>query len=217
MSPTHGRWRSIEELYEAVIALPAGQRAAFLEKSCPDEQLRRRVESLLDLASQGDPLLKNSAPAQPVPLGPGADLGPYRVGERIGAGGMGEVYKARDSRLDRLVALKILPAYMVGDAERRARFIREAQAAARLNHPNTVTIYDIGEQDGRILIAMEYVDGKTLDAVIPSGGLPPADVLRYAIPMTAALAKAHLLGIVHRDLKPGNIMVASDGAVKLLD
>ena len=153
----------------------------------------------------------------PIPLGPGADLGPYRVGEKIGAGGMGDVYKARDNRLEREVALKILPAYMVGDAERRARFLREAQAAARLNHPNAVTIYDIGEQDGRIFIAMEYVDGQTLDAVIPAGGLPTADLLRYAIPITAVLAKAHAAGIVHRDVKPGNIMVDVDGTVKVLD
>ena len=130
---------------------------------------------------------------------------------------MVEVYKARDTRLEREVALKVLPAYMVGDAERRARFIREARAASRLNHPNTVTIYDIGEQDARIFIAMEYVEGKTLDMVIPSAGMPLADILKYAIPITAVLAKAHAADIVHRDLKPGNIMIATDGSVKLLD
>src|SRR5262249_35769620 len=148
---------------------------------------------------------------------PGISLGPYRIGEQIGAGGMGEVYKARDTRLERDVAIKILPLFMVGDAERKARFIREARAASRLNHPNTVTIYDIGEQNRRVLIAMEYVDGKRRDALIPSGGLPAADILRYAIPMTDALARAHAAGIVHRDLKPGNIMIAHDGTVKVLD
>ncbi|HEY1496469.1 MAG TPA: serine/threonine-protein kinase, partial [Candidatus Solibacter sp.] len=144
-------------------------------------------------------------------------LGPYQVGERIGAGGMGEVYKARDTRLERELALKVLPASTMGDADRRARFIREARAASRLNHPNTVTIYDIGEQDGRVYIAMEYVAGKTLGAMIPPGGLPLADTLKYAIPITEALAKAHAAGIIHRDLKPGNIMVTSEGVVKVLD
>jgi serine/threonine protein kinase len=147
----------------------------------------------------------------------GEELGPYRVGERIGAGGMGEVYKARDTRLEREVALKVLPANVMGDADRRARFIREARAASRLNHPNTVTVYDIGEQEGRVFIAMEYVAGKTLDMVIPPGGLSLADTLKYAIQITAALAKAHAAGIIHRDLKPGNIMITSDGTVKVVD
>src|SRR5262249_32853768 len=111
----------------------------------------------------------------------------------------------------------ILPIYMVGDAERRARFIREARAASRLNHPNTVTIYDIGEQNGRVFIAMEYVDGKSLDALIPASGLPAANILKYAIPMTDALAKAQAAGIAQGDLKPGNIMIATDGTVKVLD
>src|SRR5438270_13996079 len=125
MSPTPERRRSVEELYQAALDLPANERAAFLGNSCPDESLRQEVESLLAFAPQGDPLLKNSPWAQPQPIGPGAELGPYRVGERIGAGGMGEVYKACDICLDREVALKILPAYMVGDLERRAWCIRE--------------------------------------------------------------------------------------------
>ena len=217
MSPSPGNWRSLEELYEAALDLPASERAAFLNESCPDEKLRREVESLLGFAPQGDPLLKNSPWAQPEMISPGADLGPYRVGERIGAGGMGEVYKARDSRLEREVALKILPAHMMSDVERRARFVREARAASRLNHPNTVTVYDIGEQNGRVFIAMEYIDGKGLDVLIPATGLPVTDVLKYAIPIAAALAKAHASGIVHRDLKPGNVMITKDASVKVLD
>ncbi len=217
MSPSPENWRSLEELYAAALNLTVSQRSAFLKESCPDEKLRGEVESLLAFAPQGDPLLKNSPWAQSETIGPGADLGPYRVGEKIGAGGMGEVYKARDARLEREVALKILPAYMMGDMERRARFIREARAASRLNHPNTVTVYDIGEQNGRVFIAMEYIDGKGLDALIPAAGLPVVDVLKYAIPIAAALAKAHASGIVHRDLKPGNVMIAKDGTVKVLD
>src|SRR5215831_5427975 len=177
MSPTHGRWRSIEELYEAVIALPAGQRAAFLEKSCRDEQLRRRVESLLDLASNGDPLLKKSAPAQSVPLGPGADLGPYRVGERLGAGGMGEVYRARDSRLDRLVALKILPAGVSGDPVRRQRFEQEARAASALNHPNILSVFDTGEYNGWVFMVTELIEGEPLRESLRRGPLPISRVI----------------------------------------
>ena len=115
------------------------------------------------------------------------------------------------------MALKVLPASVMGDVERRARFVREARAASRLNHPNTVTVYDVGEQDGRVYIAMEYVAGKTLAAMIPRAGLPLSDTLKYAIPIAAALAKAHAAGIIHRDLKPGNIMVTGEGVVKVLD
>ncbi len=217
MSATGDRWRSVEELYQAALDLPASERAAFLKESCSDEQLRREVESLLGFAPQGDPLLKNSPWAQAATLEPGVDLGPYRIEERIGSGGMGEVYRARDTRLEREVALKVLPASVMGDVERRARFVREARAASRLNHPNTVTVYDVGEQDGRVYIAMEYVAGKTLAAMIPRAGLPLSDTLKYAIPIAAALAKAHAAGIIHRDLKPGNIMVTGEGVVKVLD
>ncbi|PWU04574.1 MAG: hypothetical protein C5B51_16430 [Terriglobia bacterium] len=217
MSATPERWHSLEELYQAALHLPAEERAAFLKQSCSDIQLRQEVESLLAFAPKGDSLLKLSPWVQLVPLEAGAELGPYRLGERIGAGGMGEVYKARDTRLQRDVALKVLPASMVGDSDRRARFVREAQAASRLNHSNIITIYDIGEQDRRIYIAMEYVPGTTLDTVIPPNGLPLADTLKYAIPVAAALAKAHSAGIIHRDLKPSNIMVTPQGEVKVLD
>jgi serine/threonine protein kinase/Tol biopolymer transport system component len=217
MSPTPDHWQSIEDLYHAALALPQEQRAAFLNKACPDEKLRRELESLLGFAPQGDSLLAKSpwAPAQAI--GPGALVESYRIGERIGAGGMGEVYRAHDIRLEREVALKILPSYMADDPERRGRFIREARAASRLNHPNIITIYDIGERDGRVFIAMEYLDGATLDSLVPPGGLPTAEFLKYAIPIASALAKAHEAGIVHRDLKPGNIMVTREGTIKILD
>jgi serine/threonine protein kinase/tetratricopeptide (TPR) repeat protein len=152
-----------------------------------------------------------------MPVSVGGKLGHYEILAPIGAGGMGEVYRARDNRLARDVALKILPPNLSGDADRRARFVQEAQSAARLNHPNIVTIYDIGERGGRIFIAMEYVDGKTLADLIPSTGLPAADALRYAIAIAGALTKAHATGVIHRDLKPGNIMVTPEGTVKVLD
>ena len=120
---------------------------------------------------------------------------------------MGVVYKARDRQLDRIVALKILPAAKVADAERKRRFVQEAQAASALNHPNIVTIYDIDEADGTDFIAMELVDGASLERLIPRQGLPLMTALRYAVQMADALAAAHAAGIVHRDLKPTNVMV----------
>src|SRR5579863_2468665 len=181
MSPTPDRWRSLEELFHAALEVPEGRRAAFLRETCADEQLRRAVESLLGFVPEGEKPLVDLAWVQSAAgVDAGAELGPYRVQERIGEGGMGEVYKARDSRLGREVALKVLPALMMGDAASRARFVREAQAASRLNHPNIVTIHDIGESGGRVFIAMELVAGKTLNALIPRTGMPLAEALKYA-------------------------------------
>ena len=147
----------------------------------------------------------------------GTNLSHYRILEKLGEGGMGVVYKARDTQLDRLVAIKVLPAEKVASPERKLRFAQEAKAASGLNHPNIVTIYDIGSADGDEFIVMEFVAGQTLDRLIPRGGLRLAELLKYAIPVADALARAHAAGIVHRDLKPGNIMVTEDGQVKLLD
>ena len=147
----------------------------------------------------------------------GDKLGPYEIVSPIGAGGMGEVWKARDTRLDRVIAIKILPSDKLADPERKRRFVQEAKAASALNHPNIVTIYDMGSQDQYDYLAMEFVDGKTLEQLTPRGGLSIPDTLRYATQGSDALAKAHAAGIVHRDLKPGNIMVTVDGRVKVLD
>ncbi len=152
-----------------------------------------------------------------MPLEPGTLVGPYKIVVLIGTGGMGEVYQARDTRLGREVALKVLPPERVAEPERRQRFLQEAQAASILNHPNIVAIYDIGSQDGFDFIAMEFVDGQTLDHLIPKGGMRVEQALRIAVPVADALARAHAAGIVHRDLKPGNVMVARDGPVKLVD
>src|SRR5512136_2811935 len=140
-------------------------------------------------------------------LAAGTRLGPYEVVGLIGAGGMGEVYKARDTRLDRTVAIKVLPAEKVADPERRRRFVQEAKAASALNHPNIVTVYDIGQVDGIDFIAMEYVAGKTLDELIPRKGTRLSLALKYAVQIADALARAHGAGIIHRDLKPSNVMV----------
>src|SRR5713101_3281491 len=141
----------------------------------------------------------------------------YEVIEKLGSGGMGVVYKARDTHLDRFVALKVLPPERIADPARKLRFVQEAKAASALNHPNIVTIHEIGCENGTDFIVMELIAGRTLDHLIPRSGLKPAEVLKYSIPVADALARAHAASIVHRDLKPGNIMIADDGQVKLLD
>jgi formylglycine-generating enzyme required for sulfatase activity/dienelactone hydrolase len=147
----------------------------------------------------------------------GRTIGHYEIVEKIGEGGMGAVYRARDIRLDRSVALKMLPGDSVANAERKRRFALEARAASALNHPNIVTIYDIDAADGVDFIAMEYVDGHTLADLIPADGLEPTRAIQFAVQMADALAIAHQSGIVHRDLKPSNIMVNAQGRVKVLD
>jgi eukaryotic-like serine/threonine-protein kinase len=150
-------------------------------------------------------------------LAAGARLGPYEILEPLGAGGMGEVYRARDSRLGREVALKVLPMQLALDPERLARFEQEARSASALNHPNIVTVHDIGTSDSTSWIAMELVDGRTLRELSAAGPLPVRRVLALAVQVAEGLAKAHDAGIVHRDLKPENVMVSKDGFAKILD
>ncbi len=147
----------------------------------------------------------------------GKTLGHYQITEKLGEGGMGVVYKARDAHLDRFVAIKVLPAEKVTDPERKRRFVQEAKAASALNHPSIIHVYDIDQSDGTDFIAMECVVGKTLDELIRRKGLRLSLALKYAVQISDALAKAHSTGIVHRDLKPTNIMVNEDGLVKVLD
>jgi Tol biopolymer transport system component/tRNA A-37 threonylcarbamoyl transferase component Bud32 len=147
----------------------------------------------------------------------GRTIAHYHLIAKLGAGGMGVVYKARDSRLNRFVAIKVLPPELVADPERKRRFIHEARSASALNHPHIVTIHDIGTDDGADFIVMEYVDGKDLGQIIPPQGLPPREALNYACQIAAALAAAHAQGIVHRDVKPGNIMITHGGVAKVLD
>lgn len=136
-----------------------------------------------------------------------ARVGHFDLLQKIGEGGMGVVYKARDTRLERVVAIKLLPESRDAGAERRPRFIHEAKAASALNHPNIVTIHEVGEQDGRTFMVMEFVDGKQLNERIPRKGMGLTEALRVAVQVADALTAAHAAGIVHRDLKPGNIMV----------
>ncbi|MBE0712173.1 MAG: serine/threonine protein kinase, partial [Candidatus Aminicenantes bacterium] len=147
----------------------------------------------------------------------GKTVGHYLIEEKLGEGGMGVVYKARDTRLDRPVAVKVLPHDRVADPERKRRFIQEAKAASALNHPNIITIHDIGQAESIDFIAMEYVDGRTLDDMIGRKGLRLGEALKYAIQIADALTAAHAAGIIHRDLKPGNVMVTAKGQIKVLD
>jgi len=150
-------------------------------------------------------------------LSPGASLSHYRIVSRLGAGGMGEVYLAQDTKLDRKIALKILPADLAANQDRMRRFVQEAKAAAALNHPNIATIHEIGENEGVNFIAMEFIDGATLREKIHREQTDLRKLLRYLQHVAEGLAKAHAAGIVHRDLKPDNVMITRDGHAKILD
>src|SRR5215470_703551 len=146
----------------------------------------------------------------------GTKLGPYEIQTPLGAGGMGEVYRARDTRLDRTVAIKVLNSAVVSSPELKQRFEREARIISRLNHPHICTLHDIGHQDGTDFLVMEYLGGETLAERLTKGALAVTDVLKIAIDILDGLEQAHRAGVVHRDLKPGNVMLTSTGA-KLLD
>ncbi len=151
-----------------------------------------------------------------MPLAVGVRLGPYEINAWLGAGGMGDVYRATDTRLGRSVAIKVLPDHVAGTPARRARLAREARAVSRLSHPSICTLYDVGEQDGFQFIVMEYLDGETLSQRLRRGPLPIAEVSRAGVEFADALDHAHRHGIIHRDLKPANVMLTRTG-VKLLD
>src|SRR5580698_2359208 len=152
-----------------------------------------------------------------MPIAAGTKLGPYEIQSQIGAGGMGEVYRARDSRLGREVAIKILPESFAKDAERLRRFEQESQAVAALNHPNILAIYDVGTRDESPYLVSELLEGESLRALLERGPIPQRKAIEYAVQIANGLAAAHDKGIVHRDLKPDNLYVCRDGRVKILD
>ena len=217
------RWRQIESLFHAAYEKSAEERAHFLDEACGDETLRAEVESLLayeDLAtgfleSEGSEVSATPAVRELVPSG--ELIGPYTVLEFVGAGGMGEVYKAYDKRLDRYVALKILPCVEAGRPASPERFEHEGRAASALNHPNICTIYDVGEFQGRSFIVMELLEGQSLRDRIAGKPVPLGDLAAVSRQVCSGLMAAHGKGIVHRDVKPANIFVTQDGQVKILD
>src|SRR4030095_11922975 len=222
MSSNPSGWRRLKDVFDEARALPDDQRADYLDEACAaDQELRREVESLLSSYETADDFLEQPAArvfGRLSAVGPldGLTIGPYQIGSRIGAGGMGEVYKALDTRVGRSVAIKVLPGHLATDPLVRERFEREARAVAALNHPHICTLYDIGTQDGINFLVMEFLEGETLAATLARGPLPLANALEYAAQIASALDRAHHAGIVHRDLKPGNVMLTPDGA-KLLD
>jgi Tol biopolymer transport system component/predicted Ser/Thr protein kinase len=217
---TPERWARIKEVFGAAVELPVEERPAFLEQACGSHpSLREEIERLLTAEREPleNPLLDSLAQPAPADLSHGEMLGPYRIESKIGQGGMGAVYRAWDTRLDRRIALKVLRPDTGNGSGGRQNLVREARAASALMHPNIVTVYDIGNDRDIDFIAMEHVDGRPLQEVIPPSGLPPRQAVAYGIQIAGALTGAHAAGIVHRDLKPGNIMITREGLVKLLD
>jgi eukaryotic-like serine/threonine-protein kinase len=227
MTPEH--WEQVAQLHRAALQYEESQRAAFLDDACGgDENLRCEVESLL--AYEGDaenfmevPALESVAKqlAEGQALGmvqkSGTKFGPYEILAPLGVGGMGEVYRARDTNLNRDVALKILPALFTNDAERMARFRREAQVLASLNHPNIGSIYGLEESNNLWVLVLELVEGPTLEDRINGGAVPLEEALAIAQQIAEAVAYAHEKGVTHRDLKPANIKITPEGNVKVLD
>ena len=218
--------KQIEEIYHAALKLPPEERGSFFTESCgTDDDLRREVESLLSFENTFDSFIDASPDllvAQIISEQEtsdliGAQLNQYSIQKLLGKGGMGAVYLALDERLDRLAALKILPSYFVDNAERRRRFTSEARAASALNHPNIITIYEIGEAGGAHFIATEYIEGETLHARLKNRPVNLQTVLEIAVQIASAMDAAHRAGIVHRDIKPENVMLRPDGLVKVLD
>ncbi len=224
---TPERWQQINDLYHSSLQREAFERAAFIAEACSgDEELRREVESLVASHEQADSFIEQPVfgavarllvadDADPMK---GRGIGHYKVLSKLGSGGMGEVYLAQDTTLGRKVAIKLLPDRFTLEADRIRRFQQEARSASALNHPNILTIYEIGEVENRPYIATEFIDGRTLRHFISGGSLKLGEALEVAIQITGALQAAHEAGIVHRDIKPENIMIRSrDRIAKVLD
>src|SRR5215213_3609888 len=219
------RWQRVAYVYESALEREPAERSAFVkEASGDDDALRREVESLLanDSASLliDRPMLEAAAAVlvdEETALSIGQQFGPYRIDRFLGAGGMGQVYRATDTRLNRPVAIKVLPPTLATDAQFRARFDREAKAIAGLSHPHICTLHDVGRQEGVDFLVMEYLDGETLAARLEKGPLTLTQVLHYGIEIADALVTAHRHGIIHRDLKPSNVALTKGGGAKLLD
>ncbi len=214
---TPERWQEVKKMLAAALERLPGERQAYLEQACAEPALRREVESLILAHEQAPTTFLAHPAAQPRELAIGSRLGPYEILALIGAGGMGVVYRARDERLERDVALKVLPAGLLADETVRRRFRKEALALAKLSHPNIAVIHDFGEDGGVNYLVMEYVLGQSLAEKLKLGALPEIELISLGDQIAAALEEAHEHGIVHRDLKPANIMVTPKGQAKVLD
>ena len=206
------RRADVERIYLSASVLASGERQAYLDRECgSDQELRHEVETLFAFLETAP----NVPAAASVPSG--ILIGPYTMLGFLQAGGMGEVYKARDTRLDRTVAIKFLPSILAGDAVALERFRREARAASALNHPHICTVHDLGDYRGRPFFVMELLEGQSLNERIAGNPLPISEIVDFAIQSCDALQAAHSKGIVHRDIKPANIFVSSTGQIKILD
>src|SRR6266516_2136885 len=223
---TPAQLQTIEEIFYAALDQEPDQIGAFLDTACEgDELLRRKVEALVAFHQRPGSFIETSAvglAAKIIQNGQadllsGRAIGHYKISKRIGAGGMGEVYLATDMTAGREAALKLLPTRFTGDAERLKRFEQEAHAVVRLNHPNILTVYEIGEDHSTHYIASELIEGETLRQRLARGSMQLSEAVEIAIQVAGALAAAHQAGIVHRDVKPENIMLRPDGYVKVLD
>jgi eukaryotic-like serine/threonine-protein kinase len=224
------RWGKIKEIFDRALDVGPDERASFLAEACPSEaDLRSEIESLLAAHDDAGTFLQSPAVevaareivadevSPPAPQLIGRELANYRIISLLGRGGMGEVYLAEDKRLRRKIALKLLPSDFTNNAERVRRFEREASAASATNHPNILTIHEIGEAQGAHYIVSEFVEGQTLRALIERGRLGHSEAMAIAEQVADALSVAHEAGIIHRDIKPENVMVRPDGLVKVLD
>src|SRR3984885_11553170 len=210
------RWQQLKQVLAAALEREPAGRSAYLDRACPEPSLRREVESLIAAYDQGESNFLEHPGVDSEELKKGTKLGPYEILALLGAGGMGEVYRAKDTRLGRIVAIKVLPRHLADRPELRERFEREARSISSLNHPHICTLHDVGHQDGVDYLVMEYLEGETLSDRLRRGPLPLPQVLQFGVEIGEALDKAHRTGVVHRDLKPGNIMLTKSGA-KLMD
>jgi len=223
---TPERWRQVEDVLQAALDRLPPERASFLDEACAgDDELKSEAATLIRAHDAADDFIEQPAVAEHarvllgdgVEMGGGRVVGSYKIIERLGAGGMGEVYLAEDKRLNRRVALKILPAFFATDDMRLRRFQREAHAVSALNHPNILTIYEVGEAQEIHFIATEFIDGHTIRDLVAEHDLSLEEILDITAQSAFGLAAAHAAGIVHRDIKPENIMRRADGIVKILD
>jgi serine/threonine protein kinase/tetratricopeptide (TPR) repeat protein len=211
-------WQRVQDVLEEALRLTPDHRSAFLDRACSsDPSLRREVETLLAASPEVRSSFLQSSSALRVTLASGTKLGEYEVKSLLGSGGMGEVYRARDSRLGRDVAIKVLPSLLSADSERLRRFEQEARAAAALNHPNILAVFQMGTHEGAPYLVSELLEGETLREQVQRGRLPVRKAIDYGMQIAHGLAAAHEKRIIHRDLKPENLFVTKDGRVKILD